>query len=396
VIQQPPPLRVGIVCDYREERWPSMDLVADMLLDTLGTAHASQVDPVELRPSMTIRFGEASLLAGAGHARNADRLISRFIDYPRWLSKRQKEASVFHIVDHSYAHLVHALPAQRTVVTCHDLDTFRSVLDPHAEPRGWVFRAMTRRILSGLQRAAMVICDSNATRDGILAHGLVPSERLDVVYLGVDPIMSPQGDPVADDYIRSLLAPPDAAGADLLHVGSTIPRKRIDILLRTFAAVRGRIPATRLIRVGGAFTASQTALARDLRIDPSAIIVLPYLDRAQLAAVYRRAALVLQPSDAEGFGLPVVEAMACGTPVVASDLAVLREVGGVAATYCPVGDVGAWSGTVCAMLGERSDAVTAWAARRRAALDQSARFSWSRFAERMVDVYRAVAEASPR
>jgi glycogen synthase len=48
------------------------------------------------------------------------------------------------------------------------------------------------------------------------------------------------------------------------------------------------------------------------------------------------------------------------------------------------------------MLGERSDAVTAWAARRRAALDQSARFSWSRFAERMVDVYRAVAEASPR
>jgi glycosyltransferase involved in cell wall biosynthesis len=393
---QPLPLRVGIVCDYREERWPSMDLVADMLLGSLRTAHASEIEPIELRPSMRVRFGEAPGLAGTSVARNADRLIGRFVDYPRWLSRRQNGASVFHIVDHSYAHLVQALPAGRTVVTCHDLDTFRSILDPAAEPRGWAFRAMTRRILTGLQRAAMVICDSNATRDGILAHDLVPSERLGVVYLGVDPIMTSRPDPVADDHIASLVGPADATRGDLLHVGSTIPRKRIDVLLRTFAAVNARLPDTRLIRVGGAFTPSQAALARDLGIDPSMIVVLPHLERRQLAAVYRRAALVLQPSDAEGFGLPVVEAMACGTPVLASDLPVLREVGGAAATYCPVGDVGVWSGTVCAMLGERRGAAAQWAARRRAALDESARFSWVRFAERMVEVYRTVVEASLR
>ena len=66
---------------------------------------------------------------------------------------------------------------------------------------------------------------------------------------------------------------------------------------------------------------------------------MPLLDRDELADLYRRAALVLLPSDREGFGLPVVEAMACGTPVVASDIPALREIGGDAAAYCAPGDV---------------------------------------------------------
>ena len=93
------------------------------------------------------------------------------------------------------------------------------------------------------------------------------------------------------------------------------------------------------------------------------IIVLPFLERRVLAAVYRRAAVVLQPSDREGFGLPVAEAMACGTPVVASDLPPLREVGGAMASYCPVGDVEAWTSTVSELLDERSTPSTRTGAR---------------------------------
>ena len=83
-------------------------------------------------------------------------------------------------------------------------------------------------------------------------------------------------------------------------------------------------------------------------------------DRATLAAVYRRAALALQPSEAEGFGLPVAEAMACGTPVLASDLPVLREVGGEAAVYRPVADVPAWSEAALNLLAERQAQHATW------------------------------------
>ena len=74
-----------------------------------------------------------------------------------------------------------------------------------------------------------------------------------------------------------------------------------------------------------------SAFARASSASLDAIVVLPFVDRATLAAVYRRAALALLPSEREGFGLPLVEALACGTPVVASDIPVLREVGGDAA-----------------------------------------------------------------
>ena len=138
-----------------------------------------------------------------------------------------------------------------------------------------------------------------------------------------------------------MLGPISDGAIEILHVGSVIKRKRIDTLLEVFALVVKEFPQARLIRVGGQFTAEQIKMVEKLGINRS-IKVLPFIDREVLAAVYRRAALVLQTSESEGFGLPVVEAMACGAPVIASDLAVLREVGGEAARFCPVGDVEAW------------------------------------------------------
>ncbi|HEV2734380.1 MAG TPA: glycosyltransferase, partial [Longimicrobiaceae bacterium] len=133
----------------------------------------------------------------------------------------------------------------------------------------------------------------------------------------------------------------------------------------------------------------QAALAAELGLD-GAVAVLPFVDRATLAAVYRRAALVVIPSEEEGFGLPVLEAMTCGTPVVASDLAVLREVGGGAATFVEFGAVEAWGGTVVGLLEERRLDPERWEERRRAGLARAARFSWSEYARNMVDVYQEV------
>jgi glycosyltransferase involved in cell wall biosynthesis len=120
----------------------------------------------------------------------------------------------------------------------------------------------------------------------------------------------------------------------------------------------------------------------------NAVTVLPFVDRRVLAALYRRAAMLLQPSEREGFGLPVAEAMASGTPVVASRIPALVEVGGRAATYCPVGDVGAWVSAISELLDERLSASSDWRARCAASLAQSRRFSWREHARRMTDLYR--------
>jgi glycosyltransferase involved in cell wall biosynthesis len=170
-------------------------------------------------------------------------------------------------------------------------------------------------------------------------------------------------------------------------VGSTTARKRLDVVLRVFAAARARYPDLRLIRVGGRLTHQQSELAQALGIR-DAIVELPFLDSCTLAGLYRRAALVLCLSEAEGFGLSLLESMACGTPVVASDIAALREIGDGAADYAPVGDVDQCLGAVLRLLRERCLDPERSARRRQACIDRAANFSWRRNAARTAELYR--------
>ncbi len=383
---QNPLLRVGVVADLLEEGWPSMDLVADMLVAHLGEEdHA--VETVLLRPAFRTRIGR---LAGVnGRPLTIDRIINRFYDYPRWLTTETVRADVFHLVDHSYAHLVGALPRGRVVVTCHDTDAFRGLLgDGVSESR--LPRRLARRVLDGLRAADIVACVSETTRRELVSLGLVPADRTEVVVNGVHPACSPRPDAGADRAAAAMLGP--VRGPELLHVGSTIARKRIDVLLKVFHTIAATRADARLIRVGGTFTREQSRMAIDLGI-ADRITVLPFLDRAVLAAVYRRATIALMTSDREGFGLPVVEAMACGTPVVASDIAALREVGGDAACYASVGDLDTWRRTVTRLLDEKGARPVEWARRRDAALARASLFSWSAYARQMEALYTRLAGA---
>ena len=110
------PIRVGVICDFREEGWHSMDLVADMLLDTLPAVSPGTIAATRLQPAMRQRFRRLPLLGRHRRAPLADRIAGRFYDYPRWLRSRVNDFDIFHIVDHSYAHLVHYLPAAKTLV----------------------------------------------------------------------------------------------------------------------------------------------------------------------------------------------------------------------------------------------------------------------------------------
>ena len=384
-------LRVAIVADYLEEGWPSMDLVADMLMAHLAQSHAGSIQATLVRPSMPRRL--ARLGFGAGErAGTIDRILARQWDYAR-VVRALPSHDVYHVVDHSYAHLVHDLPAARTLVHCHAVAAFRSILQPEDEWRSPTFRWMSRRILSGLRAAAHVPCDSEATRTSLIELAGFPDEQLSVIPNGADSTGWDTADGHADFEAARVLGP--KRPVELLHVGSTIPRKRIDVLLNVFAAVRQACPEARLVRVGGPFTAEQRLQVRELDL-ADAIMVLPFLDRATLAAVYRRAAIALLPSEREGFGLPLVEAFACGTPVVASDIPVLREVGAGAAAYRPVGDIAGWSRAILDLLAERDRSPEAWQARRTAGVARASQFSWSTYASEVAAVYRMVAKASGR
>lgn len=374
--------RVALVADLVEENWPSMDLVADM---TLAGVRAEAIDVWLVRPTMVRRFSRP----GDSRSRRytADRLVNRLWDYPRALSGHRSAFDVFHVIDHSYSQLVHVLPPNRTVVTCHDLDTFRSVLEPTSEPRSWPFRMMTRRILRGFQKAARVACDSEATRAQIVRYGLIPPERLVVAPLGLHPVFLREPDVESQREIERLLGAKHGGAVEILHVGSAIRRKRIDVVLETFERVRRAFPGARLLRVGGGFTPAQDELVHRLGLHGS-VRVLPKLGWNEVAAVYRRADVLLLTSEREGFGLAVLEALACGTPVIASDIPALRETGGAVATYCRVGDVEAWVSAVMAQLRERGD--LALPIERQERIAHARKFGWSDYARRMVEIYRDV------
>jgi glycosyltransferase involved in cell wall biosynthesis len=354
--------RLLICPDFAEEGWPSMDRCAAMLVRGLEAEHADRLAVTRFEPRFRGQLGSIS--------RNADRLLNRFWHYPRQLKRMRRQFDLFHIVDHSYSQLLHTLPPERTGVYCHDLDTFRCLLDPAAEPRPRWFRAMARRILGGFQKARMIFYSTQAVRSEIERHGLIDPSRLVCAPLGIDPIFRP-----AD------AASERPAEPFVLHVGSTIPRKRIDVLLEAFAALRASFPKLRLVQIGGTWTPPQQAIIDQHQL-AEAIEQRRGIDEAELARLYQTAAVVMQTSDAEGFGLPVAEALACGAAVVASDIPALREVGGDAAVFVAPGDASAFAAAAGRIL---SDPTSAPPLLQR--LAQASRFSWSSHCRIIADAY---------
>ena len=102
-------LRVALLADYLEEGWPSMDLVAEMLLDRLSREHAATMEATLIRPSLPRRLSRVS---SQKLAFGVDRVAGRLWDYPRFASALRERFDLFHVVDHSYAQLVHELPGR--------------------------------------------------------------------------------------------------------------------------------------------------------------------------------------------------------------------------------------------------------------------------------------------
>ena len=249
-------------------------------------------------------------------------------------------------------HFQHALPlgwSGPSVVTLHDLHFER---DPSV--MGLVDRLTFKAVVPrAAKRADQVIAVSERTkRDAIALYGIRP-EKVTVIPHGVDPVFSP-GD--------------GSHGGYLLFVGAVQARKSPRAAAEAAAAVG--LP---LVVAG---PEKEPSLVRELR--SGGVDVRGWVDQAELVELYRGAAAALLPSRYEGFGMPVLEAMACGVPVVLSDDAALREVAGDAGVYAGDGD---FTGAVRRALADRPRFV-------RAGLERAAGFSWDRTARLTVEVYR--------
>jgi glycosyltransferase involved in cell wall biosynthesis len=368
--------RLAIIFDAPEERWPSMDLVAEMLLRHLQMEHADSYRTAPVHPRFSGFFKAVPALRERT-AWNADRLLTRFLTYPAQLIARKREFDLFHVADHSYSQLVHVLPSEFTGVFCHDLDAFACLIRPNDAAPAWR-KAIARAQLSGLQRATVVFYSTAQVRAEIERAGIVDPQRL---------VHAPYG--VADEFFSA--DAPDAIPAGLLparpfllHVGSSMARKRLDVLFEVFARVRVHIPDLMLVQQGAELTADQKALVTRLGI-ADALVQPPRLSRTGLAALYRRAELVLLTSEREGFGLPVLEALAAGGTVVASDIPAFREVGGAAAVFCRVGDVEQWAQTVRELI-EKPDGRPSLPVRDTVAKS----FTWTAHATKVAEAYHRV------
>jgi glycosyltransferase involved in cell wall biosynthesis len=370
-------LDVAVLLDSPDEGWPSMDLAGEMLLDQWRSGMASRVNAQAVTIGVPRIARRLPAIAAHRGALNADRALARYLAYPLRALAVRRPGRLFHVVDHSYAQLVHSLPAARTGVYCHDLDAFKPLLGQGGQRSRW-FRALARVLAAGLRAAAIVFHNTREVGRALESSGLVPGARLIHAPLGVAREFSRDPDP--DDGTDGVLA--RLGGRPyVLHVGSGIARKRIDVLFEVFARLRAERPDLCLVQQGATLSPEQREHAETLGI-AGALLQPPRLPRRTLAGVYRRAAVVLVPSEAEGFGIPVIEALASGAVVIASDIPVLREVGEDAVLYAPPGDVPAWTLAAQGVL-RGSSAIPAEARRLRRAGD----FTWDRHARTILDAY---------
>lgn len=259
------------------------------------------------------------------------------------------------------------------VVTLHDLGV-RKV--------PWAVRPDSGEALrEGLDRtlleADLLLTLSEAVRRDLIGMGVAP-DRVRAIHLGTGLVSGAGGG----------TPPPGTPDRYALHVGTIEPRKNVPALLAAWRLLRrrGASPPPLVLCGGLGWKAEEVRREMEEAEREGWLVHLGYVSAEDLAALYRGAWMVALPSFYEGFGLPAVEAMRAGAPLVASDIPVLREVAGDAALYAPPDRPALWADRVQELLGHASLREEL----RRRGLERAGRFDWRRAAEETAAAFHAV------
>lgn len=273
---------------------------------------------------------------------------------------------------------------RRHVITVHDLNFLYYPQFLTKESK----RYYAEQIRWAVDHADGVIADSNHTRDDIIRELSVEQQRVHAVHLAADPLFSRVANDESDGAVRETVDRYGLEPGFILFVGTIEPRKNLALLLESYAMLRRQTAsAPRLVLVGSKgwlfdeiFAAIETYGLEDH------VLHLQQVDDRQLAHLYLSAGLLALPSFYEGFGLPVLEAMHCRCPVIASNRASLPEVVGEAGILLSPEDPESWAASMQTVLNNadlREEMV-------RAGLKQAQNFSWERTARATRSIYEQV------
>ena len=301
----------------------SMDVYADGLIRGLKAVRPSW-EIVELFPTPTPIDQKSFWMLGI------QKYLTRYWRFPV-AALKHKGIDVFHVVDHTDGHLIYWLKLFRksAIITCHDLI---NLVDPSIYkgcarfPR--LSMATWKFSVNGIKRADHTITVSSHTAKDVTRYLGVAAEQITAVPNAVESIFKP-ATAEAIKTIREKWNLP-AETFTLLNVGSSNPRKNILTLLKVVANLRSRGLSVRVWKAGTDFNAEQLAFINEQQLSDRVVYV-GRPNQAELIELYSAADVLVSPSLYEGFGLTVIEAMACGTPVIAANVTSLPEVAGEAA-----------------------------------------------------------------
>lgn len=354
------PMRIGIDCRK----------IADYGIGTYIRGLLSGFESLAA-PETFVLFGPPAIDALVPGALRAERVV---VDAPHYsvrelmvvgIAARRAALDVFHA-----PHYVVPYAGTPVVVTIHDLIHLRLRYRNPLQPL--YARRMIRR---AVRTSAAVLTVSESVRGEIEREFPSARGKVEAIPNGVLPPFSAEPRPGDAAILAGCgLAP----RAYFLYVGNDKPHKRLDLLVDAWRMVRPQMADVRLALAGAAAErhAAEKAVVRAGRVPDDA-----------LAALYRGALAVVQPSDLEGFGLPVVEAMASGTPVICSDIPPLREVAAGVARFFERGDAASLARAMRSI--READPMRL----AEAGLRRAADFTWERAAERTLAVYRRVARS---
>ncbi len=303
------------------------------------------------------------------------RLSNIFLDF-RLGRFIPNDYDVYHITNQENSLLTYYPNISTSIVTVHDI--FYYTL-----PKNFLYKQLIKLLYYGITNANHVICVSHATKNDLIKHFNIPDNKIDVIYPGLDPIFEEKIENEDTIFKKYGL---DPSYKYVMHVGRDEKRKNIKTLLNAFYKFKKDFNMTnvKLIKINK-LANNNKKLLKDLKLEDEVYIINHVTDE-DLIRFYKISDAFLFPSTLEGFGLPLIEAMACGTPIIASNTSAIPEVVEDAAILIDPKDINALSNALYNLLTDedlKEELI-------RKGLQQSTKFRWETTAKKTLEVYKKV------